>query len=80
MYTSGSQRFLKQAPLLSSKKSQAPPEVLHHQSICFCSVTTLLTVMGVGRIFSMGGPLGDFSIIFVEGGQKWQNMFYPTRN
>jgi len=32
VYTSGSQPFLNQAPPLSSKRSQAPPELLHVKS------------------------------------------------
>jgi len=34
-------------------------------SIVFFSVITLLTIMGVGRIFSRGGSLWDFSKIFL---------------
>jgi len=32
--------------------------------------------MGVGRIFSRGGALGNFSKIFL-GGQKWWDLFVP---
>jgi len=28
-------------------------------------------IMGVGRIFSKEGPLGDFSRIFLQRDQKW---------
>jgi len=36
--------------------------------------------MGVGRIFSMGVPVGDFPKIFSRGGQKWWNLVYTPRN
>jgi len=36
--------------------------------------------MGVGRIFSWGGAVGDFPTIFSRGGQKWRNLFFTPRN
>jgi len=35
--------------------------------------------MGVGRIFSRGGPLGDFFYIFPEGGKSDEIWFLPLK-
>ena len=36
--------------------------------------------LGVGRTFSRSGPLMDFSKSISTEGQKWWNLFFPTRN
>jgi len=80
VYSSGSQPFLKQAPLLSSKKSQAPTELLHVKSICFFSVTTLLTIMSVRRIFFQGRATRGFFQTISRGAKSGKISFFPTRN
>ena len=69
--------FTEAGPLLSSKTSQAPPELLHVKSICFFSVTTLLTIMGVGRIFFQRRATRGFFQNFSEGGRKVAKIFFP---
>jgi len=38
------------------------------------------TTMGVGRIFSRGGSVGDCPKIFFRAGQKWWNLVFTPRN
>jgi len=43
-------------------------------------VYKLAGVYGVGRIFSRGGPVGDFPKIFPRGGPKAVNLVFNPRN
>ena len=50
--------------------SKQDPSVAYMQRVC----------MGVGRIFSRGGALRDFSKVFPGRGQKWWNLIFAPRN
>jgi len=40
----------------------------------------VVEAMGVGRIFCGGEATKRFFQNISRGGQKWQNLFFPTRN
>jgi len=53
------------------------------QFCCLLTEKSLAKPMGVGRVFSKGGPIVNFADVakqFVQGGQKWWNFIFPYRN
>jgi len=47
--------------------------------LAFKASVNSLPNLGVGRIFPGGPPVGS-SKLFSRRGQKWWNLFFPTRN